>query len=123
MIWELNSERPVYLQLVEHLQLAVVSGELSPGNRVPSVRELAAEAAVNPNTMQRALTELETQGLVLTQRTTGRCVTTDTTRIQAARNELAQKHLSFFVAQMLRLGYTSEEIRDYVDSACAQEEK
>ncbi|MEG1931759.1 MAG: GntR family transcriptional regulator, partial [Pygmaiobacter sp.] len=81
MNWELNSDRPVYLQLVEHLQFSIISGEFPPGSRVPSVRELAADAAVNPNTMQKALTELEADGLVLTQRTSGRTVTQETERI------------------------------------------
>ena len=64
MNWDLKSDRPIYIQLVEHLQLAIISGLLPPGSRVPPVRELAAEAAVNPNTMQKALQELEQSGLV-----------------------------------------------------------
>ena len=72
MNWDLKSDRPIYIQLVEHLQLAIISGLLPPGSRVPPVRELAAEAAVNPNTMQKALQELEQGGLVQTQRTSGR---------------------------------------------------
>ena len=75
MAWDIRADRPVYLQLVEYLQTAVVTGEYPPGSRIPPVRELAGQAGVNPNTMQRALAELETQGLVETHRTSGRTVT------------------------------------------------
>ena len=121
MNWELNSDRPVYLQLVEQLQLAVVSGELPPGSRVPSVRELAAQAAVNPNTMQRALAELETAGLVQTQRTSGRCVTTDLAHLAGAKAQLAQKHLAAFVFQMRPLGYSNAELVTLVSEYLAAE--
>lgn len=115
MIWELNSDRPVYLQLVEQLQLGVICGELAPGSRVPPVRELAASAAVNPNTMQRALAELESTGLMQTQRTSGRCVTTDTALIMAAKNDLAQRQLDFFIEQMRRLGYSAPELIQLIE--------
>lgn len=121
MEWQLNSDRPVYLQLVEQLQLAVVSGMLAPGSRVPSVRELAAEAAVNPNTMQRALTELEGEGLVVTQRTSGRCVTVDTGHIAAAREKLADGQLESFLAQMKKLGYTPVETKRLVTERLEEE--
>ena len=81
MRWNIRSDAPVYSQLVEHIKLAIVSGEFPLGSRLPSVRELAAEAGVNPNTMQRAFAELEREGLVLTQRTAGRTVTEDALRI------------------------------------------
>ena len=69
MDWNITAGRPVYVQLVEHLELALLTGLWPPGSRVPPVRELAAEAAVNPNTMQRALQELESRGLLQAQRT------------------------------------------------------
>lgn len=105
MNWELNSDRPVWLQLVEHLQRAVVSGQLGPGSRVPPVRELASEAAVNPNTMQRALGELEAQGLLVAQRTSGRFVTQDTDRIGEVRRQLAQAQVKEFLDRMEKLGF------------------
>lgn len=114
MTWELNSDRPVYLQLVEHLQLAVISGEFAPGSRVPSVRELAAEAAVNPNTMQKALAELESEGLVQTQRTSGHTVTTDVALITGAKKALAGNVLEAFFHQMKKLGYTPEQACELV---------
>ena len=76
MGWQLDKNRPIYLQLVEELQSRIVSGRYPPGTKVDSVRDLAAEAAVNPNTMQRALSELEQSGLLRAERTTGRYLTT-----------------------------------------------
>ncbi|MPN43629.1 hypothetical protein SDC9_191189 [bioreactor metagenome] len=115
MTWDLKSDRPIYLQLVEHLQLAIVSGRLPAGSRVPPVRELASQAAVNPNTMQKALQELEQSGLIQTQRTSGRIVTEDTDRIQATRQQLAKNQLDAFFEQMQRLGCTRHEILSLVE--------
>lgn len=80
MNWSITAGRPVYVQLVEQLELALVTGEFPPGSRIPPVRELAADAGVNPNTMQRALQELESRGLLQAQRTAGRTVTADDAR-------------------------------------------
>lgn len=77
MIWKFTGDRPVYQQIIAQIQGAVLSGAYPPGERIPSVRELAAQAKVNPNTMQRALCELERQGLLVGGGTTGRCVTAD----------------------------------------------
>lgn len=68
MAWELNADRPVYAQILEIIQTRIISGIYTPGSRLPSVRELAAEASVNPNTMQRAFVELEKSGLITTDR-------------------------------------------------------
>lgn len=116
MNWELKSDRPVYLQLVEQLQMAIISGQMPPGSRVLSVRELAAQAAVNPNTMQRALAELENLGLVQTHRTSGRCVTTDLDRLAAAKQSLAKQHLDSFATQMRLLGYSDTELTELIKS-------
>ena len=72
MTWTLDADRPIYAQLVDRIRIQIVSGQYPPGSRLPSVRELAAQASVNPNTMQRAFGELERSGLVVTQRTFGR---------------------------------------------------
>ena len=82
MTWKFDNDKPIYLQLVEELKLKIISNELSAGSKLPSVREFAAEAGVNPNTMQRALAELEGQQLVFTKRTSGRFVTEDDAYIQ-----------------------------------------
>ena len=88
----------------------IISGAYPPGERIPSVRELAADAAVNPNTMQRALAELEAQGLLVTLRTSGKTVTENGQRIRELRSQMAEEALSGFFDTLRRLGYTSEEI-------------
>ena len=87
MPWEFREDAPIYTQLIAQIQQRIVGGLLGPGARLPSVRDLAAEAGVNPNTMQRALTELEREGIVHSQRTAGRFVTEDAERIRQLREE------------------------------------
>ena len=96
--------RPIYVQLIERIKTRVVSGEYPPGEQIPSVRELAEAFGVNPNTMQKALTELEREDLVSAQRTVGRFVTEDVGLIQRLKTELAQTHISQFLREMAALG-------------------
>lgn len=96
--------RPIYAQLVERLQGRIIGGEYPPGSRLDSVRDLAAAAGVNPNTMQRALAELERRGLVYTERTAGRFVTNDTERIEAVRTETIENELRQFAGRMQAIG-------------------
>ena len=110
MLWQFSGDAPIYSQLIEQIKVGIVSGVFPPGERLPSVRDLATEAGVNPNTMQRALTELERDGLVYSQRTAGRFVTEDETMIQAAKRGLAQRHVKSFIEAMSRLGFRQEEI-------------
>ena len=110
MKWEFSNDAPIYAQLILQIKVGIVSGTFSPGERLPSVRDLAMEAGVNPNTMQRALTELERDGLVYSQRTAGRFVTEDETMIQQAKRGLAERHIKTFVAAMVRLGFRREEM-------------
>ena len=110
MEWQFRNDLPIYAQLVEKIRLGIISGELPPGSRLPAVRELAMEAGVNPNTMQRALQELEREGMVSTQRTAGRFVTEDDAVIRQSRKALAEKQLRGFLASMGELGYDREAI-------------
>ncbi len=110
MSWDLSSDRPVYLQIVEKIQIDIVAGIYKAGDKLPSVRELAAQAAVNPNTMQKALTELERTGLVFTNRTSGRYITEDETLLAQTRKELATQEISAFLKKMRRFRYTEKEI-------------
>ena len=112
MAWNLNSDRPIYAQIRERIQMQIVSGVYQPGTKIPSVRELAAEAGVNPNTMQKALAELERSGLVTTQRTSGRVVTEDLNMIKETRNQLAGEQVKDFVRRMRELGFDREDIID-----------
>ncbi len=110
MDWNFRNDLPIYSQLVEKIKLAIISGTLPPGARLNSVRDLAMEAGVNPNTMQRALAELEREGLVFSQRTAGRFVTEDITMIDSAKKNLAQSQIESFLAAMRELGYDREGI-------------
>ena len=110
MEWQLGADAPIYSQLVANMKLAIVSGRFSPGARLASVRDLAVDAGVNPNTMQRALQELEREGMVFSQRTAGRFVTEDEAVINEAKRALAQDNIRSFLAAMSRLGYSKEEI-------------
>ena len=110
MAWNLNSDRPIYAQILEIIQLRIIAGIYKPGEKMPSVRELAAQAGVNPNTMQKALSELERSGLVTALRTSGRVVTEDKAMIAETRNQLAQEKISEFINKMKELGFEKEEI-------------
>ena len=110
MAWELDADRPIYAQLVERIQKEIVSGKYQPGEKLPSVRDLAAVAAVNPNTMQKALSELEREGVLYSQRTAGRFVAEQKTGGTSMREELSQKHIQAFVDSMRTLGYADGEI-------------
>lgn len=110
MDWIIESDRPVYKQLIEQIELRIVSGLLSPGERLPSVRDLASQAEVNPNTMQKALSELERTGLLYSQRTAGRFITEDKEMIRETKEHLALKEIESFMEKMKRLGLSREEI-------------
>jgi GntR family transcriptional regulator len=110
MQWDINSERPVYIQLIEQIQAAIVSGYFKPSDKLPSVRDLAAEAAVNPNTMQRALAELERSGLVYSERTSGRYITSDLSLIKKLKGQSAKSLVVDFLEKMKQLGFEEEEV-------------
>lgn len=116
MAWSLTSDRPIYLQLMECIQLGIISGRYAPGDKLPSVRELAAEAAVNPNTMQKALMELERTGLVYTQRTSGRYITEDTALIERCKKQIAEGQITEFLDKLKGMGYSVEEIIRFMES-------
>ena len=110
MNWKFRDDLPIYSQLVEQIQLAIVSGTFRPGERLASVRDMASEAGVNPNTMQRALQELEREGMVYSQRTSGRYVTEDMQVIERAKKQFAEEQIRGFLEAMRKLGYQQEEI-------------
>lgn len=112
MQWKLDNAAPIYAQLVDQLKMRIVTGVYPMGSRMPAVRELAMEAGVNPNTMQRALQELERQGLVYSQRTSGRFVTEDSDAVLGEKEKLAGAYVNTFLAQMSMLGFGQKEILD-----------
>lgn len=122
MPWELDSDRPVFIQILERIQMDIVSGKYQPGGRLPSVRELAAEAAVNPNTMQRAFAQLEQTGLVYTKRTSGRFITEDEDAIRALRLGIAKSKTNMFIESMKQLGFDEEEMLSFMRQIMKGEE-
>ena len=110
MEWKFRSDLPIYSQLVEQIKLGIVSGNLLPGERLMSVRDMATEAGVNPNTMQRALQELERDGMVYSQRTAGRFVTENMQVIEREKKKFAEEQIRSFLEAMKKLGYQWEEI-------------
>lgn len=123
MKWDINSERPVYIQLIEQIQAGIISGYFKPGDKLLSVRDLAAEAAVNPNTMQKALTELERSELLYTNRTSGRYITSDEELIKKLKSSSVKTQILDFLEKMKQLGFDANEtlilINDIVnESGC-----
>lgn len=110
MAWNLDSDRPIYSQILEQIQMQIAAGIYEPGEKIPSVRELAADAGVNPNTMQKALAELEHRNLVVTLRTSGRVVTEDLNMIRETKNQLAKEQIDDFLKRMKALGFEREDI-------------
>ena len=116
-----DNERPIYVQLVEKLRLEIVSGKLKIGERLPSVRELALTARVNPNTMQKALAELEAEGLVYTERTNGKFVTANKELIEKIKRKLAKEKVNNYIKDMKNIGITYEQSIQYLQELGGKE--
>jgi DNA-binding transcriptional regulator YhcF (GntR family) len=116
MPWNLDNTKPIYLQLMDRIQLDIISGIYKPGERLPSVRDLALKASVNPNTMQKALSELERSGILYSQRTSGRFITEDTNLLKAMKDSLAREHVRSFLENMEHLGFTKEDISELLNT-------
>ena len=115
MKWQIDNNRPVYIQLVEQLKVKIISGEIELDSKLDSVRSLAADAMVNPNTMQKALAELEREGFVYSKRTSGRFVTDNTELIENERKNLVKDNVKKTLDTLINLGYTNEEILSLVE--------
>ncbi len=109
---QFDAGRPIYAQLVERLKAKILAGTYPPGGHLDSVRDMAAAAGVNPNTMQRALAQLETEGLVRTERTAGRYVTEDTMLIEQLRAATAEKFAAEFLEKMKGIGYSPAQVAE-----------
>ncbi len=123
MAWNFNDNAPIYLQIVNTLKRNISSGAYPPGSRLPSVRDLALEAGVNPNTMQRALSELERSGLVNSQRTAGRFITEDAGALLDLRKSMSEEIVSDFIARLRGIGMSDEQILDTVRDKIGNEHK
>ena len=122
MPWNLDTDRPIFVQIVERIRMDIISGKYEPGGKLPSVRELAAEAAGNPNTMQRAFAELERTGLVYSRRTSGRFITEDQKMIETLKTEIAKEKIQLFLESMQQLGYEKEEMMSLMQQFLEGEE-
>lgn len=114
MEWKFDKQKPIYAQIVDVIRLRIITGRYEPGSRLPSVRELAGEASVNPNTMQKALTELERSGMIYTVRTSGRFITEDDQKIISERSRLAAQRVEEFLRQMESLGIGRDEVIELI---------
>lgn len=114
MAWDFEQDKPIYVQIVNKIKLGILSGNYKPGDKLESVRELASIAGVNPNTMQKALQELENINLIYTQRTSGRFITEDDAIIKNLRKKIAGDKIIAFVENMLNLGFTKDEIENMI---------
>lgn len=114
MFFSFDNNLPIYIQLVRQLKINIISGRLQPMERLPSVRDLALQTKVNPNTMQKALSELEETGLIYTERTNGKFVTADTALIARHRKEYAEEMARSFMDQMQQAGFSHEDCMQYL---------
>lgn len=109
MQWHFEKDRPIYTQIIEEIERFVISGQYPPNSKIPSIRDLSIEANVNPNTVQRALSELERVGLIVTQRTNGKFVTDDMELINNIKEKFAYETVSTFIERMHAIGIDSKE--------------
>ncbi|SCI26365.1 MULTISPECIES: GntR family transcriptional regulator [unclassified Romboutsia] len=116
MNWQIDNNKPIYIQLLEQIKYKIVSGEIPIGSKLDSVRVLAQDAQVNPNTMQKALSELERDGLVYSKRTSGRFVTDDKDKINNMRDEIARAQINYLKQTLQSLGYDMSEIKEIISN-------
>ncbi len=121
MEWQFNEGSPIYVQLTQEIEMQIARGVYKAGDRMPAVRELAMEAGVNPNTVQRAMADLEREGLIYTERTSGRFVTKDEERIKQLRKKLAQMTIAEFYEKMKQLGMSHEEMVQALETFLKEE--
>lgn len=117
MQFAFSNDRPIYIQLVEQLELYIISGQFSPGEKLPSVRDFALIAKVNPNTMQKALQELKDKRLIITERTNGKFVTDDAKYLQKCREKIAHSKSQKFLSEMRELGFSRAEIITFLQKS------
>jgi len=121
MDWTFRQDQPIYTQLIEHLTMAIIAGEYPAGGRLPAVRDMALDAGVNPNTVQRALTELEREGLVYSQRTAGRFVTEELDLVEQAKMRIANEKTAEFLSAMKKLGCSRAQVIALLSQAKEEE--
>lgn len=123
MAIEFDNNLPIYVQIMSYLKKQIVAGKLRSGDKIPSVRELAQELQINPNTVQRTFSELEREGIVETKRGLGRYVTSEESKIMEIKKEMAGELIDHFIQGMRELGFASNEIISIVSDAMEQEQQ
>lgn len=123
MAWSFSCDKPIFMQLVDRINLDIISGKYSPGDRLPTVRDFSIEAGVNPNTVQRALSEVENTGLIVTKRGDGRYVTTEQDIIRKIRIKTVEELTSRFVYSLRSYGLDDCEIENLVKNSINSERK
>lgn len=118
---DFDANKPIYLQIIEEIKNRIISARYAPGEKLPSVRDFAAELSVNPNTMQRALAQLENEGLIYTERTSGRFVSKDIVIIESIKDEQAISLTKKYLKDMQALDYQLDEIHSLLDDIKAIE--
>jgi DNA-binding transcriptional regulator YhcF (GntR family) len=121
--YNFDNERPIYIQLVEQLKIQIISGKLKQGERLPSVRDFSLQAQVNPNTMQKALSELEREKLIYTERTNGKYVTNDEQMVKKLKNKIINEKINNFITDMNEIGINKQEIIEYMKELERNENK
>lgn len=123
MEWKFTEDTPIYLQIMEQVKMQIANGNLKPGDKMLPVRELAFEAEVNPNTMQKALSELERDGFLYSQRTTGRFVSDNVQKMESLQGELVQKQIEYFLENMRSLGHEPKESCSLLERYCKKDNR
>ncbi len=123
MSWKFTSDAPIYIQIMDEIKLRIARGKLKAGDKVPSVRELAVIAGVNPNTMQKALSELEREGVLYSQRTSGRFVSDISTYDTDMKRDVGKKYIKVYVDEMRLLGYDDDELVEAVKQYIEESEQ
>lgn len=121
MKWILDDSMSIWPQLKKQMMRAIAAGEFPEGSAFPTVRQLAQEAGVNRNTMQRAMAELEAEGLLITNRTAGRTVTGDQQLIEQMKRSLAQENIQKYLSEMSALGYSRDEACEMLNENVKEE--
>ncbi len=117
MAWKFTSDRPVYLQIAERIERKVLSGEYKAGEQIPTVRQIALEAAVNPNTVQHAFAQLESEGIIISKGTLGRFVTEETEIVEALRLQMAERLVEGLFKDLGELSITKEQVIKMIEEA------
>jgi DNA-binding transcriptional regulator YhcF (GntR family) len=121
--YNFDNERPIYIQLVEQVKIQIISGKLKQGERLPSVRDFSLQAKVNPNTMQKALSELEREKLIYTERTNGKYVTNDEKIVKKLKMKIINEKINDFITDMDEIGINTKEIIEYMKELERNENK